>query len=313
MITFEKKGELGLVLDAPNILALKYGNYAQSLRIYGSSSAYGTLAHNGTTLTITGGTNLTLTATTLTLPSASIADAALSSNVPLLNANNIFTVNQKINKATPCVFEIDVTASGGDDIAEVLFSVGGTGKLDLFYRESDDTLVMKDYGVADRFEFNMTTGVMDTGIIPAAIVKGTTTNDNSTALYIGEYVESTSNTSTNFGATSVYKDIASLSLTAGDWEVAAFCYINVNGASVTQYVFFLGGTVAGDNATGSLPGQNTDYWVGSANGNGTQTSLRIPHYRISLASTTTVYLKLLGVFTVATPQYRYRFSARRVR
>ncbi len=147
------------------------------------------------------------------------------------------------------------------------------------------------------------------------IGKGTATNDSAATAYIGEYVESVISTLTNFpGASGNLGDATSISLTAGDWDVSATVLLNEAGGSLTTQMDLGISQASGNDGTGLTLGSNR-----LRNGDGTTTisptarSMSIPAYRQSLSGTTTIYAKLLGTYTVATPQYRCRLSARRVR
>jgi hypothetical protein len=142
--------------------------------------------------------------------------------------------------------------------------------------------------------------------------KGTVTNDDAASGYIGQYIESIV-ANTAFPATTVYGDLTSISLTAGDWDV-----------SLTGNAFNNGGTwvgvrvgisqTSGNSGTGLTQGSSmlesvfassatTPLWV----------PLSIPVLRISLASTTTIYYKFRGDYSAGSPVLYGQLSARRVR
>lgn len=148
-------------------------------------------------------------------------------------------------------------------------------------------------------------------ITPTGGIVGTATNNNATAGNVGEYVESLVTSYTNIpGATTAWADLTSISLTAGDWDVTGFVDWSLNGS--VQTVAQIGiSTTSGNSSTGLVDGNNMATLViatAAQNRAGV-----IPSYRMSLAGTTTVYLKLNATYTVATPQYVCRLSARRVR
>lgn len=147
------------------------------------------------------------------------------------------------------------------------------------------------------------------------IGKGTATNDDAAAGYIGEYIESVVSTLTNFpGTTGNLGDATSISLTAGDWDVEFIVLLNEAGGSLTTQMDVGISTTSGNSATGLVLGENR-----FRNGDNTVVisttarTLGVPSYRMKLSGTTTVYGKLLGNFTVGTPQFRCRLSARRRR
>lgn len=140
------------------------------------------------------------------------------------------------------------------------------------------------------------------------IGKGTATNDDAAAGYIGEYIES-KGTNVGAAATGVWKDLTSISLTAGDWDVTVSGCCQGNGATVTGTNIGIG-TVTGDSDPGTV-GQDKQ---AVANPTATQVSGELSNWRIKLASTTTVYGKIMSTFSVATPNWNgFKLHARRRR
>ena len=155
--------------------------------------------------------------------------------------------------------------------------------------------------VTKSFSFNPTT----LGII------GTTTNDAATAGNTGEYVESVVGSVSN-GSTGNWSDITSISLTAGDWDVTGIINHQANGATITQARMGISAT-SGNSTTGLVDGSNSTDLPIAVNGVRFAGGA-IPSYRVSIATTTTYYLKMNCVYSVATPQtLGARISARRIR
>lgn len=141
-------------------------------------------------------------------------------------------------------------------------------------------------------------------------IVGTTTNDNATAGRVGEYVVSAVGP-VNFPATSVYGDLTSISLTAGDWDVDGT--LMMNGGTVNQSLSVGISTTSGNSTTGLSNGDN---WVNTGvteTAGATNAFYSIPSVRFSLAVTTTVYLKYAATYTGTTPAAFGRLSARRIR
>jgi len=145
--------------------------------------------------------------------------------------------------------------------------------------------------------------------IPISKVVGTTTNDSAAAGYIGEYVEALVTALTNSPSSGTFGDATSISLTAGDWDVVGFIY-EESGTAPTQLRAGIS-TTSGNSSTGLTESVNYSFLGASAEANSRTTN--VPSYRMSLNSTTTVYLKILSVYGGGTPQYKCRLSARRVR
>jgi hypothetical protein len=141
----------------------------------------------------------------------------------------------------------------------------------------------------------------------AAIAVGTSTNNNATAGNLGEYLESVVGF-TAYPATTVYGDLASISLTAGDWDVSAL--INQRGNTPTNLTFGIS-TTSGNSTTGLTDGSNK-LGITSASSS-SDNSGSIPNYRLSLSATTTVYLKVQATYASGSPTAAGRISARRVR
>lgn len=140
-------------------------------------------------------------------------------------------------------------------------------------------------------------------------IKGTNTNNNATAAWVGEQIQSVVSLTSVPMATTQYGTLASISLTAGDWDVSAVVKVTPNGATITLCDFGIG-TADGNSTSGMVPGDNA-YFPALNGSNAFGAS--IPPWRVSIAGTTTYYLKLYLAYSVATPQYECRISARRVR
>lgn len=146
------------------------------------------------------------------------------------------------------------------------------------------------------------------------IGKGTATNDSAAAGYIGEVISSAAVANSNSAATTVWDDLTSISLTAGDWNVTGMAEWDTNGATITQFQAGIS-TTSGNDTTGLNIGDNYIYIEQGSSSTAIKSfPLVIANYRISLTGTTTVYLKRQAIFSAGTPRTRgYRISARRVR
>jgi len=137
-------------------------------------------------------------------------------------------------------------------------------------------------------------------------IVGTTTNNNASAGYVGEFAESNATVTLT---SNVYTDITSISLTAGDWDV----YGNMlYGSSANATTLFGGWTTQ---TSASYPG-NSFSAILSFN-SGTQMSsgqaFAVPYRRYSLSATTTIYLTGVAIFSSGTGYIDGRIYARRVR
>ena len=147
-------------------------------------------------------------------------------------------------------------------------------------------------------------------IIPSQTtgITGTTTNNDASAGYFGEYVSSTVLTASavtiNYGGSGV--PVTSISLTAGDWDVEGWVGYNQGALSVVTYL------IQGISTSNtSITGETSNVFR-PANG-GASPQIPIPVQRVSIASTTTIYLNSAtgGSGTVLTAYGTIR--ARRIR
>lgn len=141
-------------------------------------------------------------------------------------------------------------------------------------------------------------------------IVGTTTNNNANAGSVGEFQSSfTTGTSVTSG---VVANIVSISLTAGDWDVTGVVQTVPAGTTTTSLVQVGVSTVSGTFATVTGGFNNTTVLQSSVPA-GNQTNIGPPVTRISLSSTTTVYLVAQISFAVSTMAAHGFIRARRVR
>lgn len=138
---------------------------------------------------------------------------------------------------------------------------------------------------------------------------GTTTNNNAVAGHVGEYISNSATgvsvtTATPFNATSI-------SLTAGDWEVSGVIGFIAAGSTVpTLYQVGINTTSA---TLPTFPTGNNYQQFAATFGTGASNYVNAGPARISLASTTTVYLVGVSNFTASTMTASSFLKARRVR
>ncbi len=152
------------------------------------------------------------------------------------------------------------------------------------------------------------------GIITATGgILGTATNNSATAGNVGEEINSATSTYTNYTTTATYQQVASITLTAGDWDISAFGSLSFNGATLTvgsNALFVISTTTA--SATGVTEGKNISYVDQNALGTSIQ-STSISPYRVSISGSTTYYLNSQSTFTLGNPQFVGSIRARRMR
>jgi hypothetical protein len=141
-------------------------------------------------------------------------------------------------------------------------------------------------------------------------IVGTTAGDNAAAGYVGEYVSSnvpqssgvsiTSNTDTN---------ITTISLTAGDWDVNGNVYLEP-----TNIATFSAGKIWTSTTSATKPNDSSVTGIlGSTSIFFNAMSFSAPTIRISISSTTTVYLSARATFSAGTMTGYGNLVARRRR
>jgi hypothetical protein len=120
-------------------------------------------------------------------------------------------------------------------------------------------------------------------------IKGTTTNDNAAAGNIGETVESDVGfVGPSMTTSGTVYNMTSISLTAGDWEVSGSCAIQPN-SGVAVAAILCGISTTSATIPSTARGWSRDNIPYTAPASGFR-SLVVSPIRISIASTTTVYL-----------------------
>lgn len=139
-------------------------------------------------------------------------------------------------------------------------------------------------------------------------IKGSSTNDAGVAGYVGEYISSV--VSGVASATSgQYKDLTSITLTAGDWDISLNTYATTGG-TCSQAIAGIG-TVTGNDTTGLVDGDSRSNMPGPVNGV-SNIAIVVPGYRVSISGSTTYYAKIFASYTTSVT-WAGRLSARRVR
>ena len=140
----------------------------------------------------------------------------------------------------------------------------------------------------------------------AVSLRGTNTNDNASAGYVGELISSRVASASAISLTTMTaSNVTSISLTAGDWDIEG----NVS--------FAFGGVSTGAAAwisltSATLPDYSLYNAIENSGGIGS-VGFSTPKVRVSIASTTTVYLSALTAFSTSTATACGGIYARRVR
>lgn len=158
------------------------------------------------------------------------------------------------------------------------------------------------------------TGATFTGAITpsqTAGIVGTTTNNSANTGSVGEYV--TASTQNTGATTAVPLNATMVSLTAGDWDVTGICRFTPNVTTTsTQWVCGISTT---SNTFDTAATGISNYFLLSgihADASAAQ-NISAPITRISISSTTTVYLVSQTTFATSTMMVSGFIRARRVR
>lgn len=183
-------------------------------------------------------------------------------------------------------------------------------KLNVTDTASDSASLLLDLQVGGVSKFS----IPKTGsLVPSqtAGIVGTTTNNNVNAGSVGELIESEVMVGSAVSLTNgTSKTITSISLTAGDWDVWASVVSSPNGATVQTLLRGAIGTVNNAFPVSDTNGGGTGYWGGSQTGKQLGVFMQ---KRISLSSTTTIYLLAYAEFTTSTQNGAGYIGARRRR
>lgn len=205
-------------------------------------------------------------------------------------------------KATPQA----VVGASVNDLAQTWNAAGTTFtaiKMNATDTASAAGSLLLDLQVGSASQFK----VGKSGIVTAKAQVGTITNDNAAAGQIGEIVEATVLVGSAVALTSgTSVDVTSISLTAGDWDVWGNVAFSLGGGTtITALVGWI------NSASATIP---TNPNGGAyAHFGGDARTFPVGCRRISLASTTTIYLTVFAGFAVNTLSSFGYIGARRVR
>lgn len=146
-----------------------------------------------------------------------------------------------------------------------------------------------------------------------AMVQGVSTNSSASAGYVGEFISSTVLSGSAVSLTTGNPaDITSISLTAGDWDVTGLVCFTGNAATTVTSLL---GWISTTSASSPTPPNNGSLYTDQTSRAAGNTTFRINvgRIRISIASTTTVYLSANAAFAVNSYSAFGFISARRVR
>lgn len=133
---------------------------------------------------------------------------------------------------------------------------------------------------------------------------GTATNNNAASGIVGELISSTIASGSAISLTNnTAANVTSISLTAGDWDVYGNVFVSYTTTGTFAYAWV--STASATLPDISLAGGSPLVVIGAG--------IDAPYVRLSLASTTTVYLSARASFTVGTATACGGIYARRAR
>lgn len=143
----------------------------------------------------------------------------------------------------------------------------------------------------------------------SSVLVGTSTNDSAVAGNVGEYIETLVPVGSAVSLTTATPaNVASIALTAGDWDVEASVNFDAAGATITDMVSGIDGTTA------TIPTDGSECYTGDQTTAATfKDSVAIPRKRVSLAAPASVFLVTQVTFTLGTVGVFGQINARRVR
>lgn len=146
----------------------------------------------------------------------------------------------------------------------------------------------------------------------AGNLPATATNDSPAAGNVGEYVESVVASGSAVALTTATgKDVTTISLTAGDWDVDGCTYYSA--AGTTSVTAILSGFSLSANTVDGTPGRFNQLTMPANVPGAFADSQCFPPYRQSLSGTTTLHLLAFSNFTVSTMSAYGIIRARRAR
>lgn len=213
---------------------------------------------------------------------------------------------------------------GGADLNGVNLSVSGTTTLSgltastaLALDASKNVVSVTNTGTGDNVLATAPTLVGDVSLSTGNLVigtsgkgiQGTATNNNADAGVVGEYISAATvggsavSLTNNIGA-----NVVSISLTSGDWDVSGMLGFNQDAATIVTYI-----TGGPSTTSATLASGNLDVTLYTSTGTTITPQVSIINRRISIASTTTVYLVAQAGFSTSTLTAYGSLFARRIR
>ena len=344
-ITAGWSGQLGLTRGGTNasLIASNGG------LVYSTASAFAILSGTATANQIVlSGSSTTPSWSTATYPGTTAAGTVLASAsantiagtaTPTLGANGATGGQITFNGSTSGSAALRVAAAAGTSTIFQLPATNGTSGYSLITDgsgnsswasrvsgpvSSADTAVVRWNGTDGTTVQNSTVtldgtgnfgGVTSVGRTGGVAVQGTNTNNSASAGYVGEYAETVVLVGSAISLTSLTQTtIATLSLTAGDWDVVGNIGTNLGAGATASALYASISTVTNNLGTAPNNGITSMVGIGGVLGNSSFNPFTATRrVRISLSATTDIYLVGLATFTGGTCGGYGAITARRAR
>lgn len=274
--------------------------------VFGSNSITGATGSSGTGIAIALGYGHTLQwygAAATPIASIVASGTTTAQGIQQLFSDNTVSFNNASGKQ---IFSALGVASGVNGITALGASTGNPPQLVASGTDTNISLQMTPKGTGSV----VASGPLSvTGTITPSQtsgIVGTTTNNNANAGSFGEY---TSNSASGVSlTTTVAANVTSISLTAGDWDVSGtVTFVPAGSTTIAQIESGTSTTSATFGGIGTFSLLTLPFTTGQND------SLIAPPQRISIASTTTVFLVASANFGVSTMTANGFIRARRVR
>lgn len=168
------------------------------------------------------------------------------------------------------------------------------------------------FGTAPTFTTGITTPKVTFSNTATGGIVGTTTNDSAAAGFVGEFVSATVLIGSAVSLTStIAGNVTSISLTAGDWDVHG--NVLFNPAGTTTYTEIAGWISSTSATLPTLPNSGGFANLRATIPAGFSNTIQTGTIRISIATTTTIFLEAYANFSVSTMSAYGFIGARRVR
>ena len=237
--------------------------------------------------------------------SAAIANSKLSGNP--VSTNTASTIVLRDGTGNFSAGTITASLSGNATTAGTATNLAGTTANQIPYQSASGTTSYLAAGTVGQM---LTQGAST----PQWSIDhlGTTTNDNAPAGYVGEFVTSTVAVGSAVALTTgTTANVASLSLTAGDWDVRG--QVDYRAGATTSITILKQGVNTTSATLGSQDSFTTNVFAAVVPTASNDIGNTFRQQRISIASTTTIYLVASATFTLSTLSAYGTISARRIR